>query len=135
MRSSYVLRASALSLVTGLGAAILGIACDGVANHSDCLDFATCPGLADGAVVGDGPADGGEGGIVVPPGCDLTKPVADSPECVDDAVGVFVAPSGDDGAPGTKARPVRSLTKAAELAGASSRPRMYVCAGTYNAGK
>ena len=39
---------------------------------------------------------------VVPAGCDLTKSPKESPACVDERVGVFASPAGDDTAPGTR---------------------------------
>lgn len=71
--------------------------------------------------------------VVVPPGCDLTKAPKDSAACVDDGVGVFVAPSGDDGATGKKAAPVKTIGKGVELAASRGLPRVYVCEGTYDA--
>lgn len=78
--------------------------------------------------------DGGgasDGGIDAPPGCDLSRSAKDSEACIDDAVGVFVAPEGDDDAAGTKAAPVRSIGKGVELAASRGLPRVYVCEGSY----
>src|ERR1700730_5061908 len=60
-----------------------------------------------------GSADGGDGNVIVPPGCDLTKSPKDSPECLSDDVGVFVSRTGKDGAGGRKAERLRSVTEAA----------------------
>lgn len=63
-----------------------------------------------------------------PPGCDTpNEPLKNPEKCLVDAFGVFVSPTGDDGADGTKARPFKTLGKA--LAGAKSR--IVVCEGTY----
>ena len=77
------------------------------------------------------PSDGGPD-VVAPPGCDLTVSPKDSAACVDDSVGVFVSPSGDDGATGKKAAPLKSIGKAIEVAGARGLPRVYVCEGSYD---
>jgi len=69
--------------------------------------------------------------IVAPLGCDLTKSPKDSTACVDDSVGVFVSPSGDDGATGKKLAPVKSISKGIERAASRGLPRVYVCEGTY----
>ncbi|MBS2020263.1 MAG: DUF1565 domain-containing protein [Deltaproteobacteria bacterium] len=111
-------------------AAVLTVHCAGLDTGDDCTDYDTCKGLNE-AGAGDGSDGGKEGGPVIPPTCDLTKAVKDSPDCVDDGVGVFVSPAGDDTAPGTKGKPVRSITKAAEIAASVSKPRVYICAGTY----
>lgn len=115
------------------GLAIFTIAtvhCSGLSTAGDCTDYDTCQGLNGEGGTGDS-GDGGIEGAVIPPNCDVTKPVKDSPDCVDNGVGIFVAPSGDDTAPGTKEKPVRSITKAAELASLSTKPRVYICTGTY----
>ena len=65
--------------------------------------------------------------VVIPPGCDLTKSPKESPECVTDGVGVFVSPTGKDGAAGTKAEPLRSIAEAVTR----RKPRVYVCEGEY----
>jgi len=70
----------------------------------------------------------------VPAGCDLAKSPKDSPGCLEDSVGVFVSPDGDESASGTKQAPVRSITKGVELATARGLPRIYVCEGTYESG-
>lgn len=52
---------------------------------------------------------------------------------MDDGVGVFVAPSGKDGATGTKGNPVRSIADGVAKAAADRKPRVYVCEGSYGA--
>ncbi len=114
-----------LKLCTAL-VSVLAVAmawgCDGLKAQTDCEELKTCPVEA---------GDGGGGDVVVPPDCDLTKALKDSASCVDDAVGVFVAPSGDDGATGKKSAPVKSIGKGIELAASRGLPRVYVCEGTY----
>jgi hypothetical protein len=74
--------------------------------------------------------DGGPD-VVAPPNCDLAKSPKDSPACIDDSVAVFVAPSGDDGASGSKAAPLKSIAKGVELATSRGVSRIYVCEGNY----
>lgn len=66
-----------------------------------------------------------------PAGCDVAAELKDSPVCIDDGLGVFVSPAGDDATSGTKAKPVKTIGKALELAAVRKLPRLYVCAGTY----
>ena len=78
----------------------------------------------------EGSSSGSEAGIDAPPGCDLTREAKDSPACVDDAVGVFVdGTTGLDTNAGTKLSPVKSI--GAALGKLGNKPRVYVCAGTY----
>ena len=119
MRTSLVVGA----VLLGVGAVLVSACVKG-----DECDFGGCSGpTADGG--NDGPSSDAPG-IDAPPGCDLTKDPSESTACVDDLVGVFVdGTSGDDGNPGTKASPVKSITTAlTKLAG---KARVYVCAGTY----
>jgi hypothetical protein len=129
------MRTGVISVAGVVGAAVIAWSCAGILPHDDCLDYGTCTGLAaEGGPGGEagGGDGGGEGGVVIPATCDLTKSAKDSPDCVDDGVGIFASPAGDDTAPGTKLKPVRSITKAVELATAATKPRVYLCAGTYN---
>lgn len=119
-----------------LGAVLVAVACNDSGHGLDCTDFgdgiSSCLERAEAEGEGDG--DGGRDGdatIDVPPGCDLTKSVKDAPACVDDAVGIFVSPAGNDGADGTKSAPVRSIRRGVELATSRQRPRVYVCEGNY----
>ncbi|WP_394827594.1 DUF1565 domain-containing protein [Pendulispora albinea] len=73
---------------------------------------------------------GSGGGVALPGDCTLTQEPKDNPACVDDRVGIFVSPLGDDANPGTKAQPVRTLGKAIQLA--NDKPRIYICEGEYN---
>ena len=77
-------------------------------------------------------AEAGDGSTLdVPAKCDLSKDPKDSPDCVDESVGVFVSPMGSDGAPGTKAMPVQTIGTGFDVAKMKGLPRVYVCAGTY----
>ena len=96
-----------------------------VKTQVDCVETRSCE-------LSDGGTDGGPD-VVAPPGCDLTKSPKDSTACLDDTVGVFVAPTGDDGATGKKGAPLRSVAKGVETAAARGLPRVYVCEGTYDA--
>ncbi|NOU34893.1 MAG: hypothetical protein HOO96_43935, partial [Polyangiaceae bacterium] len=101
------------------------------------IPFAGCftdvPNLCDNGNCG--PGDGGtssgdaKADVVAPPGCDLNKDPVDSAACVDDGVGIFVdGAKGSDTNPGTKAGPVKTVSKAVDIAG---NKRVYVCEGTY----
>ena len=89
------------------------------------------PGLdasadADAAAPIDAPAE-----ATLPPGCDGTKTPAESACVIDNAAGVFVAPTGDDTAgQGTKSAPFKTFGKAVLVAKATSK-RVYACASTY----
>src|SRR4051794_39026991 len=96
-----LLGVGAVVALTGIG----GLSACGVG--SDC-DFGLCagpPADGDGGNSGDGgPSKDGE--APAPPGCDdLSKGPKDAPACIDDSVGIFVSPTGDDGADGTKSKP------------------------------
>jgi len=114
--------AACVSLVGVLTASCAETGCEGPG---------TCPPPVGPVADADGGGNEGGADVIAPPGCDLTKGPKDSPGCVDDAVGVFVSPTGDDGAAGTKAAPVKSVGKAVTLAGGSGRPRVYVCEGKF----
>ncbi len=114
--------------VVGLGlSALLMGGCP--ASFSD-----LCSGAACGLVGNDGGIDAdihdAVAADVAPPGCDLTKDPKDSPACISDDVAIFVSPAGEEVAPGTMARPVKSINAAITLAG-STKPRIYICEGTY----
>jgi hypothetical protein len=111
-------KASATLVLALLGTAAAG-AC-GSPTKGTCDETATCPPEPDA------------GGVVVPADCDLAKSLKDSPGCVVDSVGIFVSASGNDGATGAKAAPVKSIGKGVELAASRGLPRVYVCEGTYD---
>ncbi len=113
------------SLGCFVASGLLFCAC-GVEPASICDAPLTCNGSsAEGGVEG-----GTEGGadVIAPPNCDLTKAPKESPACVDDSVGVFVSPTGKDGAAGTKSDPLKSIAEAVT----KGKPRVYVCEGTYD---
>ncbi|WP_394823085.1 hypothetical protein [Pendulispora albinea] len=70
------------------------------------------------------------GADAAPVGCDMSKDPAESPQCVDFAVGVFVHPKGNDNNPGTKTLPVATIPVALAKASAT-QSRVYVCEGDY----
>lgn len=90
-----------------------------------------CHGPIECGLETDGGTEGGRPDAVAPPGCDPTKAPKDSPACVDDNFGVFVSPTGEDGATGKKAAPDKTIGKGVELAGSRGLARVYVCEGTY----
>lgn len=98
---------------------------------TDCISTRTCSYSEEGGTSTDG--GGADSGVVVPPGCDLTKDPKDAPACVDNGVGVFVAPTGNDSSSGSKELPVKTISKAVELAASRGLLRVYVCDGTYDA--
>jgi len=117
--SWFLASAASIACVRMLGACYPGTDCD----------FGLCPGPPALDYVPEGGADGQ---IIAPADCDLAKGPKDSPACIDESVGIFVSPEGDDGATGTKQAPVRNIAKAVELAASRGRPRIYVCEGTYD---
>ncbi len=119
----HIGRSAVALAIFGLGR-VVG-ACGSVGNELDCATETTlCGADVDGG-------SGAEGGVITPPGCDLAKSPKDSPACVSDGVGIFVSPTGSDGATGGKSTPVKSIAKGVELAAARGLPRVYVCEGTY----
>lgn len=63
-----------------------------------------------------------------PPGCDTpNEPLKNPEKCLVDSFGAFVAPTGDDGNPGTKAKPFKSLAKAL----GAGKSRIVACEGEY----
>ncbi len=63
-----------------------------------------------------------------PPGCDTpNEPLKNPEKCLVDSFGAFVAPNGDDGNPGTKAKPFKSLAKAL----GAGKSRIVACEGEY----
>jgi hypothetical protein len=64
----------------------------------------------------------------LPAGCTTpNEPLKNPEKCLVDSFGAFVSPTGDDGNPGTKAKPFKTIGKA--LAG--EKTRIAVCEGTY----
>ena len=99
------------------------------------LDDRCANGTCDPSASSGSSGDGGEDSDVkVPEGCELSKPVKESPKCIDGDIGVFVSASGEDAATGKKDAPVRTIAKGIELAARDGRPRVYVCDGQYPAG-
>ena len=127
------MRTGLMSVAGVVGAAVIAWSCAGILPHDDCLDYGTCTGLAPEGGPGGEAGRGGDGGVVIPATCDLTKSPKDSPSCVDDGVGIFVSPSGKGGATGKKADPLRSIAEAVAKAAADGKPRVYVCEGSYDA--
>jgi Protein of unknown function (DUF1565) len=85
----------------------------------------------DGGTDGDGSAgDGGDGSLADESVCDPTRTPAEDPCVIDELYGVFVSPTGADTNLGTRAAPVRTITKAMALAHGPMQ-RVYACAGTY----
>ncbi len=86
-----------------------------------------------GGEAGEGGAggDGGAGGAGVIE-CDASASPGATPCAVDEAYAVFVAPSGMDGASGTRHAPVQTLAKAIELAAMDGK-FVIACNGVYEA--
>jgi hypothetical protein len=86
-------------------------------------------GCGDNTAVPNQPADDGgaaDARVDAPVSCD---PATD-PSCVDEKQGLFVdAAKGTDGAEGTKAAPIKSISAA--LGKLGSKTRIYVCDGSY----
>ena len=118
-----------MTMRTALG--LLTVACSVAVLHCSAGLPYVCHGAVECGLEPDGGTDAGAPDVVAPPGCNLTESPKESAACVDDAVGVFVSPSGDDGATGKKLAPVKSISKGIELAASRGLPRVYVCEGTY----
>ncbi len=89
-------------------------------------------GSADGSVAETGSSDASVDAKAdadpPPPGCDTpNEPLKNPEKCLVDSFGVFVSPTGDDGNPGTKAKPFKTIGKAL----GTGRSRVAVCEGTY----
>ena len=119
-------------LPVGVAALIFGVAgCPGF------VDLCANGPCGEGGVDGQVPLDGTlpETGIPdarpdapIPVGCETpNEPLKNPEKCLTDVFGVFVSPTGDDGGPGTKASPFKTIGKA--LTG--SAPRIVVCEGSY----
>ncbi len=120
-----------LRRISGLVGACASVGVLFLANAcgEDCSVSNTCSGAG---AANDGGGDTGSGDVVAPPGCDLAKAPKDSTPCIDDSVAIFVSPSGDDGAAGTKSAPVKTIAKGVTLAATRGLPRVYVCEGSYD---
>ena len=92
-----------------------------------------CGGFGSGD---DSPAPGGETPAPPVPGPNgeppKAPPVGGPPDPTEftNVLGIFVAPSGSDGADGTRERPLARIQPAIDLAKTVGK-RVYVCAGTY----
>ena len=73
--------------------------------------------------------DGGAAGEVTPP-CDTTKAPSVEACIVSNDFAIFVSPTGNNAAGGTKAGPVKTIAKAVELAGTTKI--VIACDGTYD---
>ena len=118
-----------------IGACVIALAVGGALAGCPAFPGDLCrDGFCDSTVDGGGSSSGSSDAkddrptIDAPPGCDLTKDPKDSPACIDDAVGIFVSPTGSDGATGAKGAPVKTIGKALSIAGPK---RVYVCEGSY----
>ena len=106
----------------------LGGAAALVAGLVGCPDFApddVCgyPGFCGDSSIGEGgKTDGGDSG----PSCDPK-----TENCIDPSLGVFVAPTGNDGNDGTEGKPLQTIGAGLAKAKAGGKSRVYVCSGTY----
>ncbi len=101
----------------------------------DCATDRNCPGVTSDASsdVGGG-VDGGSDVVVIEPDgarCDVSLSPAQDPCVVVEALGVFIAPTGNDTNPGTRAAPFATF-HAALPAAKSAGKRVYVCATDYD---
>jgi hypothetical protein len=80
---------------------------------------------------GGGDSTGGTGGSASSstPTCDTSKSPKDASCLVASAYAIFVSPTGDDSASGTKDKPVNTIAKALSLA--STKKFVIACSGTY----
>ena len=109
--------------------AVLVLAAAGWLGTAACSDSVTPCTVSLTCTYAGGDGDGG--GPVVPSDCDLSKSPKDSASCVTDTVGVFVAPTGDDNANGSKSAPLKTVGKGLAVAASRGLPRVYVCDGSY----
>lgn len=108
----------------------------------DCVSSGTdaATDRADGAS-DDGPNDDRDGSDAsdasdapfVVDGCVSNKAPKDDGCVLQDAIGIFVSPLGDDNSPGTEAAPVATVGKALSIARLEGKPSIFVCGGTYAA--
>lgn len=112
----------------------LGLAVAGCPAFPGVCDYGICDdgGVPEGSTPDGSSPDGNtpEGGpdAEPPPGCTTpNEPLKNPEKCLVDAFGVFVSPTGDDGNPGTKARPLKTIGKALE----TTSLRIVVCEGEY----
>ncbi|MFO0696861.1 MAG: hypothetical protein U0230_25035 [Polyangiales bacterium] len=129
----------------GSGSPCEGAACDAGMSAQDSgssgndAGAATDAGSDGGTNTSDSGTSSGDGGSCVPSaGADLPDPSFLDTDCDGfdgtAADAVFVAPDGDDLAAGTPASPVRTVTRAYEIAASSSKAQIFVGTGTYDAG-
>ena len=115
----------------GLGAVVAGCPHTGL----DACDFANCDAssstdgtLPDGVAPDTAIPDANGTDSEPPPGCTTPdEPLKNPEKCLVDSFGAFVSPTGDDGNPGTKARPFKTIGKAV----GTTQARIVVCEGTY----
>jgi hypothetical protein len=116
-------------LAMGLGASALA----GCPTTFSVCEEGPC-GTADGSTPETGPGpdvvipDSGKDADPIPTGCDTpTEPAKNAEKCLTDEFGSFVSPNGNDGNPGTKALPYKTLGQALK----GTRTRIVVCEGDY----
>jgi hypothetical protein len=100
--------------------------------------LAACPAslddrCAEGACDARESPDGGPPTAKEPEGCVYGLGPSESPACVVDAYAVFVSPTGNNAAAGTKAAPLQTIDAAVGKATAEGKPHIYVCTGAYKA--
>jgi hypothetical protein len=121
----------------------------GETTAGTCADNGTCvneAGAFDGAPdvsvvpeAGGGGDDGGtgsseagsSGGEAGPSACNTAGEPKDTPCLIDEMYGVFVSPAGNDGAAGTRAAPLKTLTAGITKALLGAK-RVFACVGTYD---
>lgn len=129
MRSPSRSRCHAHSTLAFSLAVFLG----GCASHADGDSAAPIArpggdGGAGGPTTGAATASGDAGDAPIPAGCDPEADPRDSPACVADALGAFVAPTGGDiDGDGTKERPFATIGRALASLTSSGKQRVYVC--------
>ena len=120
------------TIVTGIvGLGLLAL--PGCPRWVDVCEEGPC-GTADGSTPETGPGpdvvipDSGKDADPNPTGCDTpTEPAKNAEKCLTDEFGAFVAPNGNDGNPGTKALPYKTVGQALK----GTRTRIVVCEGDY----
>jgi hypothetical protein len=82
-------------------------------------------------VIANGAIDAAPDVVTTINGCVIAHAPKDDACVLQDAIGIFVATTGDDSAPGTSIAPVATVKRALSLARVSGKASIFVCNGVY----